>query len=47
MELALAALVASGTKSNGLPSLAMQKTITLYEVRCSTLTDQWNGTPTH
>ena len=46
MELALAALIASGTKPNGLPNLSIQNTATLYQVPRSTLTNQWNGTPT-
>jgi hypothetical protein len=46
MELALAALIASGTKPNGLPNLSIRNTATLYQVPRSTLTDRWNGTPT-
>jgi hypothetical protein len=46
MELALAALVASGTKPNGHPNLSIRQTAILYEVPRSTLTDRWNGTLT-
>lgn len=46
MDLALAALIASGTKPNGLPNLSIRNTATLYQVPRSTLTDRWNGTPT-
>jgi len=46
MELALAALVASGTKPNRNPNLSIWKTATQYEIPQSTLTDWWNGTPT-
>ena len=37
MELALAALIASSTKPNGLPNLSIQNTATLYQVPRSTL----------
>ena len=47
MELALAALIASGIKPDGNPNLSIQKTAIDYEVPCSTLNDQWNGTLTH
>src|SRR2546429_542551 len=46
MELALAALVASSTKPDGNPTLSIRRTAQLYAVPRSTLTDQWNGTPT-
>jgi len=47
MELTLAALITSSIKPDGNPNLSIQKTAIDYEVPCSTLNDQWNGTPTH
>jgi hypothetical protein len=46
MELAFAALVASGTKPDGNPNLSIRQTAIQYEVPRSTLNDRWNGTPT-
>ena len=47
MEQALVALVASGTKPDGNPKLSIRKTAAEFNVPRSTLTDRWNGTPTH
>lgn len=47
MKLALAALVASGTKLDGNPKLSIWKIAAKYDIPHSTLTDHWNGTPTH
>lgn len=46
MELAFAALVASGIKLDGNPKLSIRNTALQYNVPRSTLTDRWNGTPT-
>jgi hypothetical protein len=46
MELALAALVASGTKPDGKPNRSIRETAVQYQVPRSTLNDRWNGTPT-
>jgi Tc5 transposase DNA-binding domain len=46
MKLALAALVASGTKLDGNPKLSIWKIAAEYNVPHSTLTNRWNGTPT-
>ena len=47
MEHALAALIASGTKPNGYPHLSIWRAATQFDIPWSTLTDWWNGTPTH
>ena len=47
MELMLTALVASGTKPDGKPNASIRNTAKQYGVPHSTLTDRWNGTPTH
>jgi hypothetical protein len=46
MEHALAVLVASGTKPDGMPNLSICNIAKQFNVPCSTLTNRWHGMPT-